>query len=165
MQTMDLIQWHGDSIISKIIKWKTGGPASHSGVVVRLFETDRILTLHATSKGCVPWPLSDLLKTYKGDVYWHPLKSNYYPFMHKAFNWMYDRIGTGYDFDGLGKNWFGRVVADARKLFCTEYMYLGWRDGAKCDLNWQDRDISPVPSDMPTVGPYQELGVPILIYK
>jgi hypothetical protein len=38
MQTMDLLQWHGESWISKIIRWKTGGSATHCGVACRLAD-------------------------------------------------------------------------------------------------------------------------------
>jgi hypothetical protein len=58
IQTMDLLQWHGDSLISKIIRWKTGDPETHGGIACRLADVDRVMTLEAIRTGAVPNPLS-----------------------------------------------------------------------------------------------------------
>ena len=55
------------------------------------------MTLEAISKGAVPNPLSKVLAKYNGKAYWHPLKEEYRPYVAESFNWMYDRIGTGYE--------------------------------------------------------------------
>ena len=168
IQTMDLLQWHGESWISKIIRWKTGGSATHSGVACRLADVDRVMTLEAISKGAVPNPLSQTLKKYEGKAYWHPLKEEFRPYVAESFNWMYDKIGTGYDFEGVGSNLFGKVSADARALFCSEYVFLGWKvrcaEELAIDLFKWLLDIKevPVPSELHTIGIYQEEGIRIL---
>jgi len=168
IQTMDLIQWHGDSLISKIIRWKTGGSETHSGIACRLADVDRVMTLEAISKGAVPNPLSKVLAKYHGKAYWHPLKEEYRPYVAHAFNWMYDKIGTGYDYEGIGSHLFGRVSADARALFCSEYVFLGWKVRCAEELvielfEWLlDIKEVPLPSELHKIGIYQEEGKRIL---
>jgi hypothetical protein len=81
IQTVDLLQWHGEGWISKTIRWKTGGSATPSGIACRLADVDRVMTLEAVSKGAVPNPLSQILKKYHGKAYWHPLKKDYRPYV------------------------------------------------------------------------------------
>lgn len=166
MRTMDLLQWHGAGGVSRIIKWKTGGSATHSGVVARL-TINRVLTLHAAYKGCVPWPLSHLLKEYDGKVFWHPVRPEYKQYSAAAFNWMYKRIGTKYDFEGLMQNLFSKISMDATALFCSEYVFMGWKmgcaaKGVEC-LQWlMDIEKAPVPSDLPGIGIYQKTGIQLV---
>jgi hypothetical protein len=47
IQTMDLLQWHGEGWISRMIRWKTGGLATHRGIACRLADVDRVMTLAA----------------------------------------------------------------------------------------------------------------------
>jgi hypothetical protein len=168
IQTMDLLQWHGESLISRLIRWKTGGSATHSGIAFRLADVDRVMTLEAISRGAVPNPLSDSLSKYDGRCYWHPLKKMFRAHVAKAFNWMYDKIGTGYDFEAIGSNLFGKVSADARMLFCSEYVFLGWKIRCAEELNLKtfswllDIKEVPVPSDLHKIGLYEENGIRIL---
>ncbi len=168
IQTMDLLQWHGESWVSKIIRWKTGGSATHSGVACRLADVDRVMTLEAVSKGAVPNPLSQILKKYDGRAYWHPLKEEFRPYVAEAFNWMYDKIGTGYDYEGVGSYLFGKVSADARALFCSEYVFLGWKvqcaeESAIALFKWLlDIRDAPLPSELDKIGLYEEEGTRIL---
>jgi len=164
---MDLLQWHGYGQISRIIQWKTGGSASHSGIVCCLKDVDRVLTLHAVRKGARPEPLSQILMHYDGEVWWHPLKADYRPYMGLAFNWMYDHIGTRYDFGGLFKNLLGKTSANAAALFCSEYLFLGWQYaaihlGVKLLAHLIDIKKAPVPSEMPALRMYHEEGIRIL---
>ena len=168
IQTMDLIQWHGDSLVSKIIRWKTGASETHSGVACRLADVDRVMTLEAISKGAVPNPLSQVLGKYDGKAYWHPLKEKYRPYVAHAFNWMYEKIGTGYDYESVASHLFGRVSPDARSLYCSEYVFLGWK--IKCAkememelFNWLlDIKEVPLPSELHKIGIYEEEGKRIL---
>lgn len=47
IQTMDLLQWHGEGWFSRMIRWKKGGLATHSGIACRLADVDRVMTLEA----------------------------------------------------------------------------------------------------------------------
>jgi hypothetical protein len=168
IQTMDLIQWHGDSLVSKIIRWKTGGAETHSGVACRLADVDRVMTLEAISKGAVPNPLSKVLGKYNGKAYWHPLKEAYRPFVAHAFNWMYEKIGTGYDYESIASHLFGRVSPDARSLYCSEYVFLGWKMKCAREMKLElfgwllDIEEVPLPSELHKIGIYEEAGKRIL---
>jgi hypothetical protein len=126
------------------------------------------MTLEAVSKGAIPNPLSQILAKYDGKAYWHPLKEEFRPFVADSFNWMYDKIGTGYDFEGVGSNLFGKVSPDARALFCSEYVFLGWKVRCAEELavemfKWLlDIKEAPLPSELPTIGIYEEDGIRIL---
>ena len=168
IQTMDLLQWHGDSLVSKLIRWQTGGSATHCGVACRLADVDRVMTLEAGLKGAVPNPLSQTLKKYNGKAFWHPLKEKFRPHVAESFNWMYDKIGTGYDYESVGGYLFGKVFADARALFCSEYVFLGWKVRCAEELaielfKWLlDIEEVPVPSELHKIGIYEEEGIRIL---
>jgi len=168
IQTMDLIQWHGESLVSKIIRWKTGGSETHSGVACWLADVDRVMTLEAVRKGAVPNPLSQVLRKYNGKAYWHPLKQEYRPYVAYAFNWMYDRIGTGYDYESIASHLFGRVSPDARSLYCSEYVFLGWKMKCAREMKLElfewllDIEEVPLPSELHKIGIYEEAGERIL---
>ena len=168
IQTMDLLQWHGDSWVSRIIRWKTGGSATHCGIAFRLADVDRVMTLEAVSRGAIPNPLSQILAKYDGRAFWHPLKDEYRPYVGHSFNWMYDKIGTGYDFESVGGYLFGKVFADARALFCSEYVFLGWKVRCAEELTiklfeWLlDIKAVPLPSELHKIGLYEEEGRRIL---
>jgi hypothetical protein len=51
-------------------------------------------------------------------------------------------IGVPYDYKSLFKNAFGRVSADARALFCSEYCFLCYGKTGK----------APTPGEMPKLG-------------
>jgi hypothetical protein len=78
------------------------------------------------------------------------------------------RIGTGYDYEGIAGHLFGRVSADARALFCSEYVFLGWKvrcaEELKIELFEWLLDIKevPLPSELHKIGLYQERGQRIL---
>ena len=54
--------------------------------------------------------------------------------------------GVPYDYGSLFRNAFGRVNADARKYFCSEYIWLNW-----VYANMADNEglIAPRPADLP----------------
>ena len=96
------------------------------------------------------------------------MKEEYRPYVAQAFNWMYDRIGTGYDYESVTRHLFGRVSADARALFCSEYVFLGWKIKCAKEMELElfewllDIEEVPLPSELHKIGIYEEEGKRIL---
>jgi len=64
----DVLLYKGDSLTSKIIKWKTGSEYSHAGIVG--WWGDQLMVLESTGKGVYPVRLSKNIKHYHGSVEW-----------------------------------------------------------------------------------------------
>lgn len=55
-------------------------------------------------------------------------------------------VGVPYDYESLFANITGRVLADSRRFFCSEYVYWCGLEAGLPD--WQPA-VAPRPSDMP----------------
>ena len=169
MRTMDLIQWSSNSWVGKAIRWRTGGLASHSGVVMCFpdLNRERKWTLEAVGKGLVLNPLSTVLERYDGQAWWHPVVSGLEMEAMFAANWMMERVGTHYDFGGLFRNLFGKVSANAAAMFCSEAIFLGWQFaaihlGVKLIKHLIEIKTAPVPNDLPLLKIYEKEGIRII---
>lgn len=121
-------------------------------------ESTRRWVLDARASGVYPVLLSDYLETYNGHVYWYPLKAEITPDTRQAIGkyGMY-LAGRGYDFKGLFKSAVGAVSVSMNRLFCTESIFLSYRDGGGIVQG----NIAPRPDMMPGLGVYEE---PIQIF-
>jgi hypothetical protein len=158
LQTGDLIQWRSDTLLGSAIRYFSHGPVNHSGLVVRLDDfkgmSDRVWTLEAMD-GIELHRLSRRLKEFKGDVWIYPLKDEYDNLRSLIACWAAEKEGTPYDFGSLFRNVLGKVNADARRLFCSEYAYLAYHAVKIVRLM-----KAPTPADMPGLGIFKE---PIMI--
>jgi hypothetical protein len=55
-------------------------------------------------------------------------------------------VGIPYDYQSIFHQLFGKVSADARRLFCSEYCYLAYGFTGK----------APAPADMPALGIFEQ---------
>lgn len=160
MNTMDLLQWRSNSILGKIIRWRTGGYFNHTGVVIRFQDFEqrepRRWTVHATEHGLTLNYLSRELESYDGEVWWYRVKPGLKEQSIDAGCWMLEQVGVPYDFEGLFKNLFGKVIADVNRMFCSEAVFIGWQFVAiKYGLGTLSHLINivkaPVPDEMTRV--------------
>ncbi len=129
---------------------------SHGNMVLRFPEyegkTDRRWVLDARSAGVFPVLLSDYLATYDGQVYWYPLRGQYDYARLDIGCYAMTLAGRHYDFLGLLKNAIGLVSADMRALFCTESIFLCYRDGGHIVIG----EKAPRPDMVPLLGVFNE---------
>lgn len=158
MKSGDLLQWQSDSALGQLIRiWSKD--INHSSQVLDLLLYkdlfERRWTMEALEYGLTINLLSSRLKTYNGRVWWHPLLAEYDKYRPRISNLAIVRATEygkrSYDYGNLFKNIFGRVSANAREWFCSEYVYLNCRDVGMPLGDWP-RDIAPRPGDMSKLG-------------
>jgi hypothetical protein len=152
MGTMDLLQWRGNYEFSRVIRAATGEDANHASAVIRFptYGAHRVWSIEALEQGLMVCPLSTLLERYDGACWWYPLLPQYARQSTAAAAWLMDRVGvTRYDFTGCLSHWRKLLganprPADAARLWCTESIFLAWRDGARLS-HLQGIPHAPVP--------------------
>jgi len=167
MDTGDALLYIGNAIISHVIQWwvksfllpkeeKDKSIFNHGNLVLRLAayegKTDRRWVLDARASGVYPVLLSRYLEEYDGHCYWYPLKDQYGPQRVDIGCTALELAGKKYDFEGLVKNTIGRVSANARKVFCTESIFISYRDGGHIVTG----DKAPRPDQLPSLGVFKE---------
>ena len=147
MQSGDVVLWKGRGIISRLIRiWSE---YSHASLVLRLKEfenlKDRRFLLEALSSGIELRLLSRRLEEYSGEAWWFPLKSIYdrTGVRQEIATWALKQVGIKYDFDSLFRNALGRVSADAKQYFCSEFVYLAYKQAGLVK-----RQKAPRPGDI-----------------
>jgi hypothetical protein len=152
MQTGDLLLWRSDTIIGWLIRLKCKG-WNHAGLVLRLPDyemgTDRRYTMEALETGAGLYPLSRRLAEHKGTCWCFPLRPAFHQERQRIGSRALEYSGTGYDFGSLLWNALGKVSADARRLFCSEYVFLSMGCSGK----------APRPDEMLELGFWETEGV------
>lgn len=150
LQTGDLLTYRTDGIVSAVIRWWSTG-ANHAGLVLDLKEycgqENRKWTLEAVAGGVKLALLSRKLETIQGEVLWHPIKEEYDFSRQKIGEEALSYVGIEYDFGSLFKNIFGLVSADMKKFFCSEYVFISWREAGLVT-----GDKAPLPSMLEKLG-------------
>jgi len=150
MRTGDLLTYRTRGIVSSLIHiWSKD---NHAGLVLDLDEYQgekgRRWTMEAISGGVHTNLLSHVLEGVDGQVFWSQLKPEFDDSRAKIMTFMLDQTGAcGYDYGSLLKNIFGRVNANLNKLFCSELVFLAWREAGIVK-----GDTAPRPSDLAKLG-------------
>jgi len=150
MKTGDLLQWKSNSLIGALIRWRTKSNVNHSSLVIRLAEYEGLerhrWTTEALEHGTVLNLLSRRLEAFDGECWWYPLQDSWNEYRENVGTWALDKIGIPYDYGSIVKQIVGKVSADARELFCSEYCYLAYGLTGK----------APNPGEMPELGIFKE---------
>lgn len=167
IKTGDLLQWRGNYPFSHIIRHGTKQFYNHASFAIRLAEySDHVYSIEALDNGLFLYRLSTLLEKYDGSIDYFPLKADYNECAKAAAAWLLDRQGVKYDWSGCLSNRgalyrrFGMerlaketiAPADEAQLFCSESIFLAFRDGPQAwDMepidHLQPVTISPVPGN------------------
>jgi hypothetical protein len=145
MQTGDVLLYVGNSAIGKLIRWWTKtilvrgkddrAIYNHGNLILRFEEyenqTDRRWVLDARASGVYPVLLSDYLSKYDGQAFYYRLADKHNAQRTNIGCEAMTYAGRKYDFLGLFKNAIGLVSANVRQLFCTESIFVAYRDGGK----------------------------------
>ena len=150
MRTGDLLQWRSHSVIGASIRCRTGSMVNHSSLVMRLSEYEglerRRYTTEAQEHGTVLNLLSRRLEQFDGEVWWYPLTESWNSKRTSIGETALSLIGVPYDYGSLLRQLVGKVTADARSLFCSEYCFLAYGFTGK----------APAPGDMPSLGIFKD---------
>jgi len=148
MSTGDLLLWKSHSLLGAIIRWFSKANVNHASLVIPLMGLNqyRIFTTEALEHGIVPNFLSERLSKYEGEVFWYALNDEWDKKRPEIENKAFQYIGVPYDYRSLFKNAFGKVSADARELFCSEYCFICYGFEGK----------APTPGDMPKLGIFKD---------
>ena len=129
IKTGDLIEWRSNSIVGRTIRLFTGKAVNHTGIAFVMdnyggISGRHIFTLEAAPKGIECNLLSVQLQNFKGQVFLKQLKPQFDHLRNIGIDWALEQTNTKYDYGSLFKNIFGKVSADARKFFCSEYVFI-----------------------------------------
>jgi len=131
MKTGDCILWQSRSVIGWLIRKFSRGNVNHASLVISLSEygelKDRRFLLEALGEIELRL-LSKRLEKFSGKVWWYPLKDKYDAYRDRMGEWALLEIGVGYDYKSLFRNILGRVSANAKEFFCSEYCFIGWKE-------------------------------------
>lgn len=148
MQSGDGLLYRGDGVIATMIAACSKG-FSHVGMISRLeqheYMEDRIWTIEAVAPYVRLTRLSNVLAGYNGEVWWLPLKPSYEKYREKLEGWALAREGTKYDFGSIVKSICGRVSADLAELYCSELLFMDFRELGL--IPWKEK--SDRPGDIP----------------
>jgi len=161
LQTGDCLLWRSRPVIGWLIRLFSWAKVNHAGLVVRPHEhgpfKDRRFTLEALESGIILRLLSERLRGFDGQVYLYPLKEEFAFTREGIGDWAIKLEGTPYDYSSLFRQIFGRVSADMKRLFCSEFCYFAWKENGIPI----EEEKAPRPGDIPKLGIFKE---PILIF-
>jgi hypothetical protein len=121
MKTGDHLGWRSNSAIGYFIRVFSRGDINHSSIVIKVDGVnDHRFDLGANKKAVELHKLSWMLREYRGEVWWYPLKDEYEERRQLIEQAAFKLIDIGYDYNSLIKNMVGRVSTNMSKLFCSE---------------------------------------------
>ena len=148
LKTGDCILWQSRSIVGWLIRKFSKANVNHASLVISIDQygdlANRRFLLEALEPGIVLRLLSKRLESFKGKVWWYPLKDKYDDRRDKMGEWALLQVGVKYDYKSLFKQILGRVSADMKELFCSEFCFIDWiKSGIKL------KGKAPRPGDIP----------------
>lgn len=129
IKTGDCLLWANNTALGWLIRKFSHAPVNHASLIIRLELQglkDRVWQLEALARGIEFHLVSRSLRNYGGRVYWLKLHDKYNPIRPGIAAWALPLEGTPYDYRSLFRNAVSRVNADARKFFCSEYLYMAY---------------------------------------
>jgi len=125
LDTGDRLEFaHQDDSISQTIMARTGSYSSHTGMVIRSREFNRVFVIESLEGGPELNRLSTRVGSYNGHVWVCKLRDEYHHLRIKIGQCALDYVDTGYDWIDTGKQLFVRVPPDDERLNCSEFVYF-----------------------------------------
>jgi len=131
MKTGDALEWRSNTLFGSLVRLVTRKDVNHTSVLLNLDQVEgcesRRFCMEANTHGVDFNIISSRLADFKGKVYWLPLKTEYDSYRAKIKAFCFLNAGVPYDFKGLLFNLFGRVTANDKKMFCSEFAFLAYK--------------------------------------
>ena len=141
IKTGDLILFKARDPISRLISWKTNKlatnqdskDAAHAAMAcwsAGPTGTVRLWILESVLFGTTKSYLSNRITWYMphGDIWWFKMLPEWQGRGAEAAESLHDLIGRYYDFQDLLLQAFKRATLDPTRIYCSEYVTLGWKD-------------------------------------
>lgn len=152
LRTGDIVFCAGRYLFSRLISWATGSPITHTALVIRVDELDRILVLEAVeSFGVRLAPLASLL-TYHGAVF---VARGTVGDITQAAAWGLDQLAQPYSYATIvALAW--RIALrrargtdpDQRGFVCSEFVSRWLALAGEADLFPEGRESLLTPDDL-----------------
>ncbi len=151
MRTGDLLLWRSETLLGALIRFFSHGNVNHASLVIRFKEYEsglpgRRFCLEALAGGIELRLVSRRLANFAGRCWWYPLRAKYDSRRPHMAALALGYVGVPYDYESLFANISGRVLADSRRFFCSEYVY---QCGIEAGLPDWESGRTPRPADMP----------------
>jgi len=156
IKTGDAIQWRSHTALGFLIRMFSKG-VNHTSLVVRIEyydPYDRVFLLEALEPGIVLTSLSRRLAMHNGEAFWLPLSTDFDNKRYAIGAWALSFVGVEYDYESLFRQVFGRVSAEAKRFFCSEFAYLAWQNAGIPMKNPTGK--APRPCDIPGLGVFDD---------
>jgi hypothetical protein len=162
INTGDIVEFRGNSLVGRAIRWVTGKDRNHSALVIRMpFAgcVERRFIVEAIATGLELHLLSSVLEKFDGAAWWSPLLATDEQ-RDSIAGWAMVQIAEnrGYDYGSLFRQAVARVSLDGRRYFCSEFVQAAMIKAA----------IVPEPTDGKALRPgeFDKLGcfgAPVLV--
>ena len=159
MDTGDVILWKTYNPLSWLIRKFSKAEYNHTSLIVKVggYDSliDRRFELETALYGVAFKSLSRTMEKHRGEAYWFALKDEWNDRRMGIGAWAFDQVGKPYDYVGLFQQIFGRISADMRSLFCSEYAYFAWKNNnipMNIPLDKDGNELAPRPGDIPSLG-------------
>ena len=171
LQTGDPLSFRSNSILGKLIRWKTDAKVNHTGMVIR-FPTyeegcDRVFVIEAMGKRLEMNALSERLMAFDGRAWWLKLRNEFDPIRNIIGGRALYYVGTDVKYDYMGclfGNLIGRAKKDKKRLFCSEALWLYIEEAVQMSSDASLKEIIRVANltlrnEAPTPGDFPRLGI------
>ena len=121
MGDFDHLEWRSEGLVGKAIRLKTKDFFNHTEAVI--INHGEIMAGGA-DPDVKTRLLENVLKEFKGEAFWYPLKPEYNKYRHELARKFIRYTGTGYDYGNLFRQLWRRVQPNAKEIFCSEALFL-----------------------------------------
>ena len=125
IKTGDLIEWHGNTLLDRLIRLKTGQDVNHSSLVITLesqYCGHRVLLFEALGDGIDITFTSQRLGIASGQAYYYKIKDEFIPLIPSIEQLAFSYVGVRYDYIGIAEQLLGHVHIEKDRFFCSEFV-------------------------------------------
>jgi hypothetical protein len=156
----DCFEFAGSTPLGHIIRWFSKQKVNHTEICLSINEYsnyagNRKFFLGANSHGIELRPVSRALADFKGKMYYRKLRATDAQ-RNLIADWALQQCDVPYAYGNLFRNIWGRVDADARRLFCSEFRFIACVVGGVIPglvFNKRDQRVYDVRTGKPVPAP------------
>lgn len=162
IQTGDLIEWHSDSLLGRLIRARTKQDVNHTSMALEYYLKDsddrRVCVCEALGRGTHPYFLSTRIHSFKGIVYWTRFERD--DSRVKLAEEMLKLVGKPYGYWDIIKSLFHRPDLRDDKLICSEALQLALINSHLITRDFNDGKVL-FPGQFDLTGLYKKIKIRI----